>query len=271
MFGTRARVHVASMRSLMFSCLVLACGSTQALAQRTEPVGRTLGDIGRTSQTDTGATRDGRPGVRTEGTPSGVTIARQLTASGQFSSGRQAGGLQLRAVATWESGLRLLAAVKGQAIHTSSATRNQLQLDVEVDPPLGTDRAALAIGATFSKRFSVSTSQEYFAALDFTPFSAARNAVLRSLSFGGVGYYNRADADGTGGVSSGATPGVTSSFAPREGTSLAAEYDFNSDFNGEDYFSARLIQRLPFARYAPLLIVGGGKHNLYSVALRLSL
>ena len=89
-----------------------------------------------------------------------------------------------------------------------------------------------------------------------------------SLALGGLGYFDHFTPT-EGDSDSGFTAGTEALWIISDVLELDAEYDFDSEFNGEDSFAVRFFWDPPVQRFSPRLLLGAAKHGSYMVGLRL--
>lgn len=187
-----------------------------------------------------------------------------------FSEESSGGGLALSYVNKKPlSALPFNASVTGKAIGGGPQTLGGLQLYGELDPDLsGLNPAlSLAVAGEYDRTATVGAAYEGSAELDFDFPNAP------GFSLGVIGYIDEDDPI-SGPVQNGATAGLTADWKFRRGrlkgrAEAYAEYDFKSDFAGEDNFVTKALYTL---YQAPKVVLIGGfqKHNNFLVALKTS-
>jgi hypothetical protein len=229
---------------------------TALVGQASEPIGRTLRDPSRVRE----PREPTRVGILA--LPAGPRIALFFTPSGTFTSATRAGG-QFKGSGDIGHGITWTLYAADSYIHGSSASHNRAQGGTEFDRDL-TQALSLSVGGELANTSSVSSDAETFGELDaaVTPIST---------TLGGIAYYDWTKPSG-GSRTGGATFGLTANYKAPSGTRVLAEYDFRSDFNGEDSFSAKLVQSLgKYGRHGAQAIVGAGKHRVVTFAVKIAL
>ena len=161
-------------------------------------------------------------------------------------------------------------AVAHQSIVTHNNRRNRIKASTEIDlinnrPVLSGLPVFLAALGEVSHTEESGTFAEAAGELDVTVFEKGTS----SLAVGVLGYFDHfAPVDGES--DSGFTPAVEALWVISSLFELDAEYDFNSSFNGEDSFSARLVVTPPDLPGNPVLILGGAKHGTFTVGVSFS-
>lgn len=224
--------------------------ATTVQAQTGEPVGRTLRDPSRTREPRAAAKGPGAPAVEWF-----------LTPNASLSSGTRAGA-QLKGAGDVGRAFTFVGYGAYSYLHGTSASHNRVQLGGELDRDL-TSALSLAGGGEWGTTSDVSTDTELYAEVD-----ASLAPIATTL--GGVVYYDWTKPSGGGDRTGGATFGVTANWKAPSGTRVLAEYDFRSDFNGEDSFSAKLVQGLGlFGGHSAQAIVGAAKHRIVSASVKI--
>lgn len=196
-------------------------------AQSDEPIGRTLRDPGRVREHEIS-----RGGTRHRSTLS-------LTSSARFTTSTSVGA-HLRAV---HRDLLPYVSTIGSASYSSidhhPGNDNRIKVGVEFGKRL-TRLGTFDVGYDWTNTLDVSTDGEAFAEL---------NLRMReeSATLGWIAYYDHSKKK-SGTTKDGASVAVIGRWTAPPGLRIQAEYDFKSDFNGEDSFSARLVQGLGASR-----------------------
>jgi hypothetical protein len=144
---------------------------------------------------------------------------------------------------------------------------HRMQFDLQFAPSLPIPRTSLKILGRYRNTAQVSTSQQGTMQLDV---SLVKKAQVE-LGVGGLVYYGHEAPDGAVGQS-GATFGTAASL--RVGRlAMAGEYDFKSDFAGEDNYSVQAAYTLPVKRRLMGVqgLVGYGKHGVWIFGLKAAL
>jgi len=168
------------------------------------------------------------------------------------------------------SGLPFSVSLTDMVIHSDGEYANRIQGDGQLDvferpTPLVGIPASLSIFGELQHTSGDGTLAEAAAALDFT---LVENSRLGSLTLGVLGYYDHLSPV-SGSSESGVTLGTEAIWELTEALEVNAEYDFQSAFNGEDSFSAKLLVAVPYGRTHPTLIFGAAKHGTFLFGLRL--
>ncbi len=241
--------HSRSALVLLFLSVALTTARPIS-AQTVEPIGRILRDPSRTREP-----RIARAGPR--------VVRWFLTPSGTFTANTK-GAVQVKASTDFQSAT-VTGYVAAADVYTRPDHNSQGRIGGEIDPTFLGDNFGLSIGGELAKTQHVSTDGELWAELDW-------NAVANVLTFGGIAYEDWTKPSGADDSINGATFGLTGVWTAQTGTSVLAEYDFNSDFNGEDGFAAKAVQNLgKYAKHDTQLIVGAGKHRVVTIALKITL
>lgn len=146
--------------------------------------------------------------------------------------------------------------------------RNRIQFDVGLDFPGIAKVSWLTLGLTAQARHTadVSSSQTGVAELDVTLLDAE----AASLTVGGLLLYDHAKPKG-GPSQSGATVGSAVDLTIRSNTDLVAEYDFKSDFAGEDDYSVQLTHLFrPGAKVRFKALAGYAKHDVWVFGVKVA-
>jgi hypothetical protein len=265
----RAHSHGPIAGAIALTLVMLA--STSANAQgRVGPIGRTLRDPGRTPPVR-------GPEIHALSAAPSDTVAEPryhlvFVPGYQWNRSSNPYGAQLSLTSdVLIPTMSFTISGSGQVVNLADGNHGRARLDGELDPfsdkkVLGVP-LSLGLGAEYTKTARQESDQEYFGELDATLVPTTSRGL--GLSLGGVLYYDRLAPVGAE-SSSGVTFGSLAYIKLRRGTSLVPEYDFTSDVNGEDYFVVKLAQRIPSSRYEPTLILGAGKHKVYSISLKLT-
>lgn len=248
-----------------------------ALAQRVDPGGRTLRNPGQPV---------GRPGAAPGGPAPAAPAAVAATGPRPYSvslvplfgwsDGTQSPGAQLGYSTDLSDNVSVGVSGAGRVIRSDGNNNGRAQIDAEIDvtgrPGFLRRRVTLVVAVEGMATATVGTFAEASSELAVQAIERRddKGNVLGLLTLGVVGYLDRfAPKDGD--ATSGPTGGISAVLAPVDGLGLRAEYDFKSDFNGEDTFGARATVRLSSKGPKPVLILGAGKHKSFLVGLNLTL
>ncbi|MGH7741599.1 MAG: hypothetical protein ACRENS_06200, partial [Candidatus Eiseniibacteriota bacterium] len=148
---------------------------------------------------------------------------------------------------------------------TGTTHRNKFQISGMYEPPLGAlaKPLSMTVLGDYGWIEGGSTSGEISAECDWSLSQHANSYV------GAAVYYDRQHLSGAGSPG-GATVGITSGVAFDPSTELSGEYDFESDFSGEDSWSAQLA-RVLMAAPKLTLVLGVQKHSSILAAIRANL
>lgn len=158
--------------------------------------------------------------------------------------------------------LPLGASLAYKSATTGSTHRNKFQIGGSYTPALGAS-LSLAVLGDYGWIEGGSTSGEISSELDYNLPRPANSYA------GAVVYYDSQTLTGFGSPH-GATAGLTAGVGFGEWTSLTGEYDFKSDFAGQDSWSAQVAQVLTAAPKLTL-VVGAQKGSSLLAALRANL
>jgi len=262
------RTHV---RTIAMLALLASAGAGHLHAQRIG--GRTLGDPGRDPLPRAAdSAQAGAPAFVAMGDQDARPAPRYtfvVTPSVTRTDGALRYGAQFRVVR--DGKIPLAAALTEQLIHTEADDRisNRIQGDVALDVvpegSVGGFPVYLGLFGTLRHTQRSGTDAELSTEADVTVLGKGVPSVaLKAIGYYGFAWPSEGDFD------SGLTLGTGAILALTRAVTLDTEYDFDSEFNGEDSWSARLILRIPARRVQPALIVGGGKHGVVQVALRVA-
>jgi hypothetical protein len=170
-------------------------------------------------------------------------------------------------------GLPFALSVTGQLARDGEAYRERLQVDGEWDildnAPvlLGRPLFVAALGQLQHTR-DVGGAAEFAGEMDVA--LRGNGADRGTFSLGVLGYADFSWPE-SGASKAGITLGTQAVWILSDVFEAVAEYDLDSDFNGEDYFATRLLTTLPErSGVKPRLILGVAKHGSVLLGLTLS-
>jgi hypothetical protein len=189
-----------------------------------------------------------------------------------WSEGQSAYGAQVRLMSTiGTTKFPYKVSVIDEALRGSGRTRNLIKGEAEVDL-LNSDARfaglpiALAADGLVQHIAGSETLAEGSGELDVSIIGTSDSPLL---AIGALGYFDHSKPE-IGSSTDGFTAGSDIIWDPIQQIELSAEYDFKSDFAGEDSYSAKLLWILARAGHKPTLVIGGGKHGLFLLGLRLA-
>jgi len=167
-------------------------------------------------------------------------------------------------------GLPLALALTDRYVTAPGGDHNRVQFDAKLLfeglPPLGTKGLSLLLIGQYRNTAQVASLQQGIAELDATLYQNKVDST--SFALGGVAYYgHQKPAGGIG--SSGFTFGVVADVVPVRHLELIGEYDFKSDFAGEDDYSVQAGYAFhPRGLQCLVGIAEYGKHGTWKIGLK---
>lgn len=242
-----------SVRTIGYTGLILAASVAMAQAQS-----RNLADPGRVFRTSSARAK----GMKIKSTKTRYNLF--VTPVARWTAGSQIIGGQFR----YESDNLVTGkpvAFSGMVsnVHDSNVgeNRSNLQMDAEIDPYTN-GRYSLNLSGQISHTMDVATFMEVAPELDIT--------VNEFVTVAPILYWNRVKFSGVPVSTSGTTVGVTA-YLTRGLWAAYPEYDFKSDFNGEDTYAVKVVKGFKNMKRDPKIFAGYAKHDVFALGMRLTL
>lgn len=156
-------------------------------------------------------------------------------------------------------------AVTDKYVSVADQGHNRVQFDASLTVPtlttIGSVNLSFLMLGQYRKTADISTTQQGVVEIDATLSTSEKRS--QSLAAGAVAYLNNAKPQG-GSSESGMTFGVNLDLTLNKWAEVVSEYDFKSDFAGEDDYSIQATAVVhPKGFIGMKALVGWGKHDVW--------